>query len=120
MPILAALLVVAAWRGLGVQLRQDGVHVRYVLGFLIVPWEAMPAGHTHRPADQPPTLRLGYARPELVQRRGRAPAGTLPTDSIDAQFLADAIRHYALHPEHRAAIGTEREHQRLHEALTDR
>lgn len=116
-----ALIVTEAWRGLGVQLRPDGVCAQYVLGSLTVPWEALPLGHTNRPADQPPTLRLVCARPELVRRRGRATRKTtLPTDNIDAQFLADAIRHYVLHPEHRAAIGTGAEYRRLLHALTDR
>ncbi|MFU8871749.1 hypothetical protein [Micromonospora sp. SL4-19] len=120
MLVFAALFVVAAWRGLGVRLQPEGVRVRAVWGTLTVPWEALPVGQTHRPADQPTTLRLACARPDLVRRRGRVAKETLPTDNIDAQFLADAIRYYVLHPEHRAAIGTEVEHRRLHDALTDR
>jgi hypothetical protein len=36
---------------------------------------------------------------------------------IDARFLADAIDYYRTHPEHRAAIGTVGEYQRLYAAL---
>ncbi|MEU2611921.1 hypothetical protein ABZ570_10105 [Micromonospora sp. NPDC007271] len=115
----AALFVVATWRGLGVQLRPEGVRVREVWGTLTVPWEALPVGQTHRPADQPTRLRLVCARPELVRRRGRVAKETLPTDNIDAQFLADVIRYYVLHPERRGAIGTEVEHRRLQDALGD-
>ncbi|MEU3454177.1 hypothetical protein ABZ671_11305 [Micromonospora sp. NPDC006766] len=118
--VLAVLVVVAAWRGLGVQLRPEGVRVREVWGTLTVPWEALPVGQVHRPADQPRTLHLACARPELVRRRGRVAKETLPTDNIDAQFLADAIRYYVLHPEHRTAIGTEAEYRRLRDALVDR
>ncbi|MFJ8578520.1 hypothetical protein [Micromonospora sp. NPDC093277] len=120
MSVIAVLSVVAAWRGLGVQLRPQGVRVREIWGTLTVPWEALPVGQAHRPADQPPTLRVAYARPELVRRRGRVAKETLPTDNIDAQFLADAIRHYVRHPEHRAAIGSAVEYRRLRDALADR
>ncbi|MEU8262809.1 hypothetical protein AB0C02_19545 [Micromonospora sp. NPDC048999] len=120
MVVVAALSVVATWRGLGVQLRPEGVRVREVWGTLTVPWDASPMGQAYRPADQPRILRLACARPELVRRRGRVAKETLPADNIDAQFLADAIRHYVLHPEHRVAIGTEAEHRRLQAALTDR
>ncbi len=35
-------------------------------------------------------------------------------------FLAAAIGHYVRHPEHRAAIGTPEEHDRLRRALGGR
>jgi len=38
--------------------------------------------------------------------------------NVHPWFLADAIRWYANHPEHRAAIGTDAEHDRLVGALT--
>jgi hypothetical protein len=65
------------------------------------------------------------ARPELVTQRGWALAyGTRQSPSIPLQlnvhpwFVADAIRWYAEHPEHRSAIGQPAEHDRLLAALS--
>ncbi|WCN80162.1 hypothetical protein [Micromonospora sp. LH3U1] len=60
-----------------------------------------------------------------LQRHPATPGGPpvpslLPTVSlhVDPAFLADTIRHYVEHPEHRSAIGTRHELDRLREALT--
>ncbi|MEV1286350.1 hypothetical protein [Micromonospora sp. NPDC049679] len=117
--VLVGLLVAGAWRGLGVQLRPDGLRDRDVLGSFPVPWDALPVAHppTH---NNKTTLRLRYARPELVRRRGLSLSRSLlRADNIDARFLAAAIRHYVTHPEHRTAIGTEAEYHRLLHALAE-
>jgi len=38
---------------------------------------------------------------------------------VETGFLANAIEHYRLHPEFRAAIGSEAEYQRLDAALRE-
>jgi hypothetical protein len=54
----------------------------------------------------------------MVRRRGVVLARQLLSiDNVAAWFIADAIRHYATHPEHRAAIGTEAEYGRLLDAI---
>ncbi len=44
----------------------------------------------------------------------------LHTDSVDAGFLAAVIGHYVDHPEHRAAIGSPAEYERLLAELPER
>ncbi|WP_422750578.1 hypothetical protein [Micromonospora sp. WMMD1219] len=112
--LLVALLLAEAWRGRGVQLRPHGVQQSWILGSLTVPWEALPVAQTAMPAEQAAALRLAYAEPRLVRQRGipwRRHA--LRTDNVDSRFLAAAIHHYVRHPDHRAAIGSHAEHQRL-------
>ncbi|SCL63247.1 hypothetical protein [Micromonospora chersina] len=118
---LVALLLVEAWRGHDVQLRPHGIQQRWVLGSLTVPWEAVPAAQVPAGADRPSRLRMTFAEPLLVRRRG-LPWGwnALRTDSVDARFLAAAIRHYVGHPEHRAVIGSQAEYRRLLADLADR
>ncbi|MCG5439409.1 hypothetical protein [Micromonospora foliorum] len=41
-------------------------------------------------------------------------------DNVDARFLAAVIGHYVAHPEHRAAIGSQTEYERLRAALPGR
>jgi hypothetical protein len=68
---------------------------------------------------------LALTTPGLVRQRDVAwtdgrkirPHVPLAVD-IHPWFLGDAIRRYADHPEHRAAIGTREEHERLTAALT--
>jgi hypothetical protein len=117
---LVGLHVAAAWRGLTVQLRPDGVYQHDFAGSLTVPWEALAPGHPSRPAVRAGTLILTYVRPELVRRRGILVLGRrrLRIDNVHAWFIADAIRHYVDHPQHRAAIGEPAEYRRLWQALT--
>ncbi|NES31234.1 hypothetical protein GCE86_05780 [Micromonospora terminaliae] len=113
-PLLIALLLAEAWRGYGVQLRPHGVQQSWILGSLTVPWEALPVAQTTLPAERAAALWLAYAEPQLVRRRGipwRRHA--LRTDNVDPRFLAAAIHHYVRHPDHRAAIGSHAEYQRL-------
>lgn len=105
---LAALLVAAAWRGSGVWLRPEGLMQRNPLGSATVPWDAL------SPSSLPPTtpsalsLRLVYARPELVRRRGlEISRRRIRTDTVNALFLVHTLHYYLTHPEQRQAIGTE-------------
>ncbi|MGI5183404.1 hypothetical protein ACQEVZ_44815 [Dactylosporangium sp. CA-152071] len=105
--VLSVLQIAAAWRGVGVQLGPDGVKDRGPLGTLTVPWDALTT------ASLPPTtptalsLRLTYARPDLVRAAGLPLTRTrIRTDTIDALFLAHAVHHYLVHPERRQGIGT--------------
>jgi hypothetical protein len=119
LPVLG-LHIAAAWRGLGVKLRPEGLHYRDFAGSLTVPWEALAPDYPRRAALTAPTLALTYVRPDLVRRRGLVPSGRriLRIDTVHAWFIADAIRHYVVHAEHRAAIGTQAEYRRLLQALT--
>lgn len=118
-PVTVGLQVAAGWRGPSVELRPDGVCQRDFAGSLTVPWEAMAPGHPSRPAVRASTLTLTYARPELVRRRGIVPSRRrLRIDNVHAWLIADAIRHYVDHPQHRAAIGEPAEYHRLWQALT--
>ncbi|MFF4893334.1 hypothetical protein [Micromonospora chersina] len=109
----------AGWRGVAVELRPDGVHQRDVTGSLTVPWEALTPGRPSRPAARAATLALTYAQPDLVRRRGILRLGRrLRVDNVHPWFIADTIRYYVDHPQHRAAIGEPAEYQRLLHALT--
>jgi hypothetical protein len=119
--VLAALLVVEAWRGYGVQLHPHGVRQSWALGSLTMPWEALSAPQIPTGADRPSWLRIAFAEPQLVRRRGIPwSRKALRTDNVDAGFLAAAIRHYVCHPENRAAIGSQAEHTRLLAELPER
>ncbi|MFG3604501.1 hypothetical protein [Micromonospora chersina] len=117
--VIAGLHVAGGWRGGSVELRPDGVSQRDFAGSLMVPWEALAPGRPSRPAVNAATLALTYARPELVRRHGILPLGRrLRIDNVHPWFIADTIRHYVDHPQHRAAIGKPAEYQRLLHALT--
>ncbi|WP_406072330.1 hypothetical protein [Micromonospora sp. NBC_01638] len=119
--VLAALLVIEAWRGHGVQLYPHGLRQSSPLGSLTVPWEALPAPRIPPSADRPYWLRMAFAEPQLVRRRGIPwSRKALRTDNVDAGFLAAVIRHYVSHPEHRAAIGSQAEYERLLAELPER
>ena len=90
-----------------------------------LPWEALAAGGPPRPGRADSRLTLATVRPDLVTEAGvNLGAGTSQAPVISLQmkvhpaFLADAIRWYAEHPEHRAAIGTQAELERLVAAVT--
>ncbi|MFI2652801.1 hypothetical protein [Micromonospora fulviviridis] len=117
--VVAGLHGAGGWRGVSVELRPDGVCQRDVTGSLMVPWEALAPGRPSRPAVNAATLALTYARPDLVRRRGILPLGRrLRVDNVHPWFIADTIRHYVDHPQHRATIGEPAEYQRLLHALT--
>ncbi|MFU8876359.1 hypothetical protein [Micromonospora sp. SL4-19] len=109
----------AGWRGYSIELRPDGVYQRDVAGSLMVPWEALAPGRPSQPAVGASTLGLTYTQPDLVRRRGILPLGRrrLRIDNVHPWFIADTIRYYVDHPQHRAAIGEPAEYQRLWHAL---
>ncbi|GAA2610361.1 hypothetical protein GCM10010399_46570 [Dactylosporangium fulvum] len=81
-------------------------------GRTFVPWAALEAG--------PDSPQWTLARPELVRgRRIKAfqPGQVVPLE-VSLWFLSLSIHSYLAHPEHRAAIGTPEELDRLRGALT--
>ncbi|MET7376491.1 hypothetical protein [Micromonospora arida] len=119
--VLAALLVAWAWRGHGVRLHPSGVRQTWALGSLTVPWEALLAPQIPPAGNRRPWLPMRITEPRLVRRYGIPPSrGALRTDIVDANFLAAVIGHYVAHPEHRAAIGSQAEYERLRAALPRR
>lgn len=105
---------VGVWRGKGIELRPDGLRDREWAGTLIAPWDALPVVPVPRYPNERATLRVRYARPELVRRHGLATSRRrLLTDNIDQELAAQVIRYYTTHPEHRPAIGTRAEYDRL-------
>ncbi|MFG2053417.1 hypothetical protein ACGFI9_05220 [Micromonospora sp. NPDC048930] len=118
--VAVGLHLAGGWRGVAVELRPDGVCQRDFAGSLTVPWEALAPGRPARPAVNASALALTYARPDLVRRRGILVLGRrqLRIDNVHPWFIADTIRHYVDHRQHRAAIGEPAEYQRLWQALT--
>ncbi|WP_433726261.1 hypothetical protein ACQP2Y_08940 [Actinoplanes sp. CA-051413] len=113
-PCIAILWVALAWRDSGVQLRPDGLWQRGAMGSLVVPWEASPAVPALPPDPDAKTVRLSYGRPDLVRRRGlHLYRNQLRPHAIDPRFLCAAIRYYNAHPQHRPAIGTQAEYERV-------
>ncbi|MEV4534241.1 hypothetical protein AB0J82_10480 [Asanoa sp. NPDC049518] len=101
------------WAGLpAVVLSTHGVRLRSPLGYRVVPWDALRPGYPRRPGRKDRFLHLAVERGHGARRRGLALV-PLPWLDIHPWFLADTIRYYAEHPEHRAAIGTPEEHDRL-------
>ncbi|GLI02285.1 hypothetical protein [Phytohabitans aurantiacus] len=115
------LQLTAIWAGWPrVELTPEGVRVQAPLGVIAVPWQALRPGFPWQPSLRADTLALTIDQPHLVRRRGLV--GTkraVPTLWLDIHpwVLADAIRYYVAHPEHRAAIGTATEHDRLRQTL---
>lgn len=106
------------FRDQGVRVRPTGIEDRQGFGTLFVPWVAF-TGVAH-PAfangRDKVALTFAAAGPEPIRKTGWRPAGyrsALPSTALDSRFLAFLIHEYAHHPEHRAAIGTEAEWERL-------
>ncbi|GII25153.1 hypothetical protein [Planosporangium mesophilum] len=117
--VLVAALVLLRFQG--VQLRPAGLVVSRLFGTLIVPWEALAPGYPVPMPAKADSMPLTYVRPELVRHRGLTIGRRwVHIPEIHAGFLAAAIRYYVAHPQDRAAIGTETEHDRLLRALTAR
>ncbi|WP_412737925.1 PH domain-containing protein [Krasilnikovia sp. MM14-A1259] len=130
-----------AWDGHEVVLNPEGLHHRRLFGTLFVPWTAVaaarltsrrarppvtsvvPPGAFHpaedvRDRDRPAAVRLRYAQPGLVLRRGVIrDRGRLDLEEIDPGYLAEVINFYVAHPGHRAGIGTVEGHRTLQQAL---
>ena len=119
---LGAAFVYAVWAGWpAVALTPAGLRLSVYFGTLTVPWEALRPGTPVRGDLSAPRVDLTVDRPDLVLRRGIVLTGRgvpLSYLRVNPWFLTDAIRHYATHPEHRAAIGTAAEHDRLVRAFT--
>ncbi|MFI0795519.1 hypothetical protein ACH4OY_22995 [Micromonospora rubida] len=116
---LAALRVVDAWRGTHLHLRSEGIEERTAQSSLFVPWDALRVGHPQRPSLRAHQLTLSYSHPHRVGRRGLGSWKRLRIDTVHPWFIADVMRHYAEHAEHRAAIGTPDEYRRLLGRLAD-
>jgi hypothetical protein len=93
------------------ELLPDGVRVPDTFRTRMVRWEAMRPGTPWAPQMRTQRLEL-HARRRIHK---------VPIDVLDIHpwFLADAIRYYVAHPEHRAAIGRAAEHERLRKRLRD-
>lgn len=105
---LTAVTVAAVWRGGGVWLRRDGLMERSPLGSVTVPWDALAPGSLPPTTPSALSLRLVYAKPELVRRRGPVISRhRIRTDTVNALFLVHTLHYYLTHPEQRQAIGTE-------------
>jgi hypothetical protein len=115
------LQLTAIWAGWPqVELTPDGIRVQAPLGYIAVPWQALRPGFPQRPSLRADTLALTIDQPHLIHRRGligTKRAVPIFWLEIHPWFLADAIRYYVAHPEHRAAIGTAIEHDRLRQTL---
>ncbi|MGW1057846.1 hypothetical protein [Micromonospora rubida] len=116
---LAALRVIDAWRGTHLYLRSEGIEERTAQSSLFVPWDALRVGHPQRPSLRAHQLTLSYSHPHRVGRRGLGSGKRLRIDTVHPWFIADVMRHYAEHAEHRAAIGTPDEYRRLLGRLAD-
>ncbi|MCX4386862.1 hypothetical protein OG777_07965 [Micromonospora peucetia] len=119
---LAVVLAVALWRRVpSVALTPTGISAGDPLRHLWVPWEALDPAGPGGSYRQSGHLRLPVRNRNLVRQRGIASRRhtVVETSELDVtpELLAGAIRHYATHPEHRAAIGTPQEHARLRTAL---
>lgn len=118
--VLALLYLTVTWRGQSVQLRPDGLWQPGIIGWLVVPWEAAPTVPALPPAPNANIVPLAYGRPDLVRRdRLYTFRKGLHTSDIEPWLLTAAISHYVEHPEHRAAIGTGAEYDRLRSELHD-
>jgi hypothetical protein len=85
----------------GMVLRPDGVLDRQPRGSIFVPREAGAAAEPTRNG-----VKLSFARPDLVVRRGFRPGTTIRTGA-DPGFTAWAINLYAARPDFRTTIGTD-------------
>ncbi|MDI1464795.1 hypothetical protein QEZ54_27870 [Catellatospora sp. KI3] len=112
----ATVLGVLLWRDSALRLRPEGILVRRAVGRPVrIAWAELSAGHPRRPGLNDLMLP--------VTRRESPTLGQPRYLSLGWQthpwFLADAIRWYADHPEDRAGIGTQAEHDRLVAALPE-
>lgn len=121
--VCVAFVCVIGWNGPVYRLTPSGTVWRAPLVRQEIPWEALASGGPTRPQKgtwMTGRLHLATIRPDLVRQRGfRTWIGTPQHPTLPIQtrvhpwFLADAIRWYAEHPEHRAGIGTRAELDRL-------
>ncbi|MFD0598319.1 hypothetical protein ACFQZ4_43585 [Catellatospora coxensis] len=112
-----AVFVVLIWRGMpALELRAEGIRLTGP-GGADIPWEALGSGSPRRPSPSSWSLALTVARPDLLPKRLRGRA-LLPLGwDTHPHLVVAAIRWYVDHPEDRARIGTQAEHDRLVSAL---
>lgn len=118
--VLVVPLVALIWRGIRVELSTAGVESWLPWCYRMIPWDALSPGGPLRPNRSAERLKLITVRPDLVVQQGlslgwgnKKQPGIPVYFNIHPWFLADAIRWYVEHPEHREAIGTQAEHDRL-------
>jgi len=117
---LIAVLIASGWPATSVQLRPEGLWQQGIGGWLVVPWDASPTVPRLPPPAYAHTVSLTYGRADLVRRTGIHVHGRrLRTTDIDPWLITAAIRYYVAYPEHRPAIGTKAEHDRLMSLLLD-
>ena len=105
---------------MNVQLRPEGLWQRGITGWLVIPWEASPTVPTLPPPAYANTVQLTYGRPDLIRRNGlHVFRHRLRTADIEPWLITAAIRYYVAHPEHRPAIGTRAEYDRLMSVFLD-
>jgi hypothetical protein len=108
-PIVVALLVIQHPR---LELDPGGLTIREMRSRRIA-WDQLAPGGPLPPAKRRQgELTLRFTGPSYY---GLPPGDRIPISwmDVDPAFLANAIRHYVEHPEHRAAIGTAEELSRL-------
>jgi hypothetical protein len=109
--VLAAAALAVVWLPApSLRLTPSGIAVRRVLRSRDVRWEDLVPGGPHPPVRR--TMRLLY-QTGGGQHHINVPVSRL---RVDAAFLATVVRHYVERPEHRTAIGTQEELERLESA----
>ncbi|BCJ72806.1 hypothetical protein CS0771_23500 [Catellatospora sp. IY07-71] len=108
-----ALAVWGLWHGPRVRLTPAGVEVR-LPRTRRYGWDTLAPGGPPAPTPKQRELGLAVARPDGSYQMKII---SFREAYVDGTFLAAAIRHYAEHPAHRAAIGTVAELHRLRDAL---
>jgi hypothetical protein len=118
----AALLVRSLLVPNSVELRAEGLRIPGRLHTVDVPWAAIQPGTPWAPRLRTQRLELLIGTGYLVRPPSeRRPRLDVPIDVLDIHpwFLADAIRYYVAHPEHRESIGRPAELERLSRRLRD-
>ena len=118
----AVVAAIFAARGMTFRLTPDGIEQRLPLFRRLIPWAALAPGGPPPPRAKPVinAIELAVTDPSLIQQSGGVLGAGTPQrpyvphhTPVHPWLLAGAIRWYAEHPEHRAAIGTQAEHDRL-------
>lgn len=123
--LVSALAVVAgvfAARGMTLRLTPEGIEQRLPTFRRLIPWVALAPGGPPAPPAKPVinAIELAVTDPSLIKQSGGVLGAGTPqrpyvphSTPVHPWLLAGAIRWYAEHPEHRTAIGTQAEHDRL-------
>ena len=93
-----------------VELHPDGVRQGSTVGSVTVPWEALDVPNANQRV--PIVDRDAVAKTGLRRRPRKLILDALAPD-VNPVFTADVIRYYLAHPEHRGAIGTDAEYDRM-------